>query len=67
MITVSKGSLGAAILAAAMGADYGDEIDLVLSRKINENWSVTGKLANFDGDPGFADRTKFWIQTTFTF
>lgn len=49
------------------GADYGEEIDLVLSRKINENWSVTGKLADFDGNPGFADRTKFWIQTTYSF
>lgn len=49
------------------GADYGEEINLVLSRKINENWSVTGKLADFDGEAGFADRTKFWIQTTFTF
>ena len=49
------------------GGDYGEEIDLVLSRKINENWTVTGKLADFDGNPGFADRTKFWVQTTFTF
>lgn len=49
------------------GTDYGEEIDLVLSRKINDNWSVTGKLSDFDGDPGFADRTKFWIQTTVTF
>ncbi len=49
------------------GADYGKEIDLVLSRKINENWSITGKFSDFDGDPGFADRTKFWFQTTFSF
>lgn len=49
------------------GADYGEELDIILSKKIDSNWSVTGKFADFNGDPGFADRTKFWLQTTFTF
>lgn len=47
--------------------ELGSEFDVILSKKINANWSVDAKLAVFEGDNGFVDRTKFWLQTTFTF
>ncbi len=50
------------------GGDLGTEIDFVLSKKINKNWSVLTKFADYNGeDSGNADRTKFWLETTFTF
>ena len=45
------------------GGDYGEEIDIVLSKMLTENLTVLGKVADFDGNGGFADRTKFWLQT----
>ncbi|MCZ6837187.1 MAG: alginate export family protein [Planctomycetota bacterium] len=48
-------------------AEWGEEIDLVLSKKINSNWSILTKFAEFNGKNGFADTTKFWFQTEFTF
>ena len=48
--------------------DLGSEIDVVLAKKINNNWSVLAKFADYNGeDSGNADRTKFWLETTFTF
>ena len=49
------------------GDDLGQEIDVVLKKKINSYWSVTAKAAIFEGDKGIADRTKLWLQTTITF
>ena len=48
--------------------DLGTEFDFVLAKKINKNWSVLAKFADYNGeDSGNADRTKFWLETTFTF
>lgn len=48
--------------------DLGNEYDFVLSKKINKNWSVLAKFADYNGgQSGNADRTKFWLETTFTF
>ena len=50
------------------GADFGNELDLLLSKKLTKNWTVLAKFAAYDGaSGGLADRTKFWIQTTFSF
>ncbi|HCD33982.1 MAG TPA: hypothetical protein DER01_16345, partial [Phycisphaerales bacterium] len=50
------------------GGDLGSEIDVVLAKKINKNWSVLAKLADYNGESsGNADRTKFWLETTFSF
>ena len=49
------------------GGDFGEEIDAVLSRKMNANWTVLAKLAVFDGNDPFPDTTKIWLQTEFTF
>jgi len=45
----------------------GQELDLALAKKINENWSVLLKTALFDGDAGEPDVTRFWVQTEFRF
>lgn len=47
--------------------DFGDEIDLVASKKITPNWSVLLKGAYYDGDSGQPDTARFWAQTTFAF
>ena len=49
------------------GDDLGSEIDAVISKKISNNWSVQAKAAYFDGDMGFPDTVKFWLETTFSF
>ena len=52
----------------AKGGDLGSEIDVVLSKKINKNWSVLSKLASYNGGSSAnADRTKFILETTFSF
>ncbi len=49
------------------GGDYGGELDILLSRKLTPNWTVTAKYADFNGQSGFADRSKIWLQTTYSF
>jgi Alginate export len=49
------------------GDDLGQEVDIVLKKRIKPNWSVTAKAAVFEGDKGIADRSKLWLQTTITF
>ena len=47
--------------------DYGYEIDAVISRKMNKHWSILAKYSYFNGENGFADRQKFWLQTDIKF
>ncbi|HHN78904.1 MAG TPA: hypothetical protein ENK11_09580 [Phycisphaerales bacterium] len=47
--------------------DIGHEIDAVLVKKISPNWVVLTKAAHFDGDAGYIDVTRFWLETTFKF
>lgn len=49
------------------GARFGDEIDLQVVRRLNKAFSVTAKLAFFDGKPGFADRDKYMLQVDYAF
>ena len=56
--------------AQRSGQGYGREVDVSLSRPINENLSVTTKFAYYNGlataGPGISpDRLKFWIQLDF--
>jgi hypothetical protein len=54
--------------AARLGADYGTEFDVQLTRKFGK--SVTGalKYAGFDRDSAaFADVNKLWVQVEFVF
>ncbi len=49
------------------GADFGWEIDALLKKQINRNWSMLTKVAYYQGNGAFADRVKFWLQTTYKF
>lgn len=49
------------------GTNIGYEIDAVVSKNISGNWVVLTKVANFDGDAGWADTIRFWLETTFSF
>ncbi len=49
-------------------SSYGQEIDAVLTRKINENMSIGAKYAYFISDePGFAERTRLTFDLTISF
>ena len=39
-------------------ADFGWEVDALLSKKISRNWSVLAKYAYYEGNGDFADRNK---------
>ncbi|MDH3588347.1 MAG: alginate export family protein [Gammaproteobacteria bacterium] len=46
-------------------ADFGDEIDLSIGRKVGENYGVLFKAAMFNADAAsFVDVTKFWFMFT---
>jgi hypothetical protein len=48
---------------------YGDEIDVVLSKKFGKHWTALAKYAYFDGKdaPTAIDVDKFWAQVEFNF
>ena len=45
------------------GRDLGNEIDVLLSKKVNDHVSVLAKYAHFEGENDFTDGSKFWLQT----
>jgi hypothetical protein len=47
--------------------EYGSEVDLVLSKQINENWSVLGKYANYFADDYATDTQRVWVEVDFKF
>lgn len=49
------------------GDELGNEIDFVATKKLDERWTMLTKGAFFDGQSGFADTTKFWVQLEFAF
>ncbi len=56
------------------GADYGDEIDIVVSKALNKNWTILAKFADYDADSdssnpaGFSnDVQRIWAQVNFKF
>ncbi|AHF89347.1 hypothetical protein OPIT5_02785 [Opitutaceae bacterium TAV5] len=49
------------------GADYGDELDLQLTYRINKNLTLLAKAAFFDGKDTYADLNKFWLQADYSF
>lgn len=48
-------------------ADFGDEIDLVVSKQLSENAELLTKYAYYDGDGAFADIARFWLQLTLNY
>ena len=49
------------------GDEFGQELDLLLSKKLTDNITALAKYANFDGDNGLADVQKFTIEATLAF
>ncbi len=51
------------------GADYGQEYDIVASRKFGKNWTVLAKYAKYDGRvaPYSFDKQVFWGEIEFNF
>jgi hypothetical protein len=49
------------------GADFGDEFDLQCAYKIDKNITAILKGGMFNGDTGFADVNKVWLQFDFAF
>ncbi|MBL8863116.1 MAG: alginate export family protein [Planctomycetes bacterium] len=49
-------------------ADYGEELDAVLTKRVNDRVVVGAKYAQFWGDdPAYADVSKFMLDLTFAF
>jgi hypothetical protein len=54
--------------ADRLGADYGSEFDLQLTRKFGKRFTGTLKFAKFERDTvAFPDVTKFWAQVDFVY
>ncbi len=49
------------------GRDLGDEWDLLVSWKINKQFTALAKAAVFESDSTLPDVTKFWAQVEFAF
>jgi len=51
------------------GADYGQEYDIVASRKFGKNWTVLTKYAFYEGkDAPYAfNKQVFWAEIEFNF
>jgi hypothetical protein len=53
--------------AEATGADYGSELDLLVSRKFAERYELLVKYADYSADGLFTDTAKFWLQLAASF
>jgi len=54
--------------ADRLGADFGSEVDLQLTRKFGKHFTALVKYAKFETDTtAFADVTKFWAQVEFVY
>lgn len=49
------------------GRDLGDEWDLLVSWKINKQFTALAKAARFESDSALPDVSKFWAQLEFAF
>ena len=50
------------------GADYGDEFNLIATKKLSDHFSLLTKFAHYEeGDAGRAGRTRFWLQLAFNY
>ncbi len=46
---------------------YGDEIDLMLTKKFGSNYTIVAKYANYMADEYKTDTQKFWVQLTIAY
>jgi hypothetical protein len=49
------------------GGDYGEELDIVASKKLSKRAGILAKIAYFDGNAAFSDRTKAIVQWEYKF
>lgn len=49
------------------GASYGDELDLAVHRKFDNDLKLSLEYATFSGEAGFADVDKIWLTITWAF
>lgn len=53
--------------AEASGAEYGSELDLVVSRRFAERYEFLAKYADYSADDLFTDTRRFWVQVSAAF
>jgi hypothetical protein len=53
--------------ADATDAEYGSELDIVLSRRFAERYEVLAKYADYSADELFTSTRKFWLQVSAAF
>jgi Alginate export len=53
--------------AEATDAEYGSELDLVVSRRFAERYEFLAKYADYSADALFASTRKFWVQVSAAF
>jgi len=49
------------------GGDLGDEIDVVLKKSLNKQFTAVAKYARFNGVSTTTDKDKFWLQFEYKF
>ena len=49
------------------GANYGDEIDVVIAKQVHKNVHLLFKYANYNADDFGTDTEKAWLQLTINF
>ena len=50
------------------GNDYGNEVNVLATKKLGKYFSLLAKAALYqDGDDGRAGRTRYWLQAAFNF
>ena len=49
------------------GIDYGNELDLIATYKVSQNYGVLVKFANYSADDYATDTNKLWLQATANF
>ena len=53
--------------AQSSSADYGSEVDFMISRKVYDYFTVELKYANYDAKDSATDTEKFWASVTFKY
>lgn len=48
-------------------SEYGDEIDIMLTKRFGSNYTFVAKYANYSADEYKTDTEKFWIQFTIAY
>ncbi len=49
------------------GVDFGNEIDVIATKKLGKHWSLLAKYAHLEGNGPFVDLDNFWFQVEFKY